>query len=219
MTLQAARKRAESTDDPVLITRVAMASAAIAIMCRDFPRALADSQEAQRRYREIGDREGEAEAGTRVASALSFQMRFEEASAEFAAAASIYRALGNRLQLAYLLFNRTGSQIQLGLLEDARTSLTDALEIFEAVDDWRGRAVALTNLSMVRLLQQAPSEAKDLGVRALDASRKIANSVIEAAALANLGNAERELGDVDAALEHMRRGHRHPRAFSGIGHV
>lgn len=203
-TLRPARERADATGDPVLIARVAMASSAIAIMCRDFPRALADSQEAQRRYREIGDREGEAEAGTRVASALSFQMRFEEAGAEFAAAANIYRALGNSLQLSYLLFNQTGSQIQLGLMDDARASLTAALEIFDARDDWRGRAGALTNLSMVRLLQQAPDEAKELGVRALHAARKIANSVIEAAALANLGNAERELGELRPALEHMR---------------
>jgi len=203
-TLDDARTRAESTGNPVLIARVAMTSAAIAIMRRDFPRALADSQEAQRRFREIGDREGEAEAGARVASALSFQMRFEEAGSEFAAAASIYRALGNRLQLAYLLFNQTGSQMQLGLLEDARNSLTSALEIFEAFDDARGRAVCLTNLSMVRLLQRAPDEAKELGSYALSVSRQIENSVIEAAALANLGNAERELGDLDAALSHMK---------------
>ena len=201
--LDEARARAESSGDSVLIARVAMTSAAIAIMRRDFPRALTDSQEAQRRYRDIGDREGEAEASARLASALSFQMRFEQASAEFAAAGSIYRALGNRLQLAYLLFNQTGSQMQLGLLDDARTSLTAALEIFETFDDMRGRAVSLTNLSMVRLLQQAPDEAKALGERALRAAREIANSVIEAAALANLGNAERELGELEAALAHM----------------
>jgi tetratricopeptide (TPR) repeat protein len=199
-----ARASAEATGDPVLIARVAMASSAIAIMRRDFPRALVDSQEAQRRYREIGDREGEVEASARVASALSFLMRFEEAGAEFASAASIYRALGNRLQLGYLLFNSTGGQIQLGLLDDARSALTTALEIFEAADDWRGRAGVLTNLSMVRLLQQSPHEAKELGARAVEASRKIANSVIEAAALANLGNAERELGELEAGLAHMK---------------
>lgn len=202
--LYQARTRAQTTGDPVLIARTAMTSAAIAIMRRDFPRALTDSQEAQRRYREMGDREGEAEAGARVAAALSFQLRFEEAAAEFAASASIYRALGNRLQLAYLLFNQTGSQMQLGLLDDARSSLENALEIFEAFDDMRGRAVSLTNLSMVRLLQQAPGEAGELASRALEASRKIANSVIEAAALANLGNAERELGQLESALAHMK---------------
>jgi predicted ATPase len=202
--LAKARVRAESTADPSLIARVAMTSAGVAIMCRDFARALAEAQEAHRRYREFGDREGEAEAGTRVASALSFLLRFEEASAAFAAAANIYRALGNRLQFAYLLFNRTGSQMQLGLLQDARSSLTEALDVFEAFDDPRGRAASLTNLSMVRLLQQEPEEAKEIGVRALQAAREIANSVIEAAALANLGNAERELGDLTAALVHMR---------------
>ncbi|MGH7837588.1 MAG: hypothetical protein ACREQC_07140, partial [Candidatus Binataceae bacterium] len=184
--------------------RVAMASAAVAINRRDFPRALGYAQEAQRRYREIGDREGEAEAGTRVATALSFHMRFEEASSEFAAAARIYRALGNRLQFAYLLFNQTGAHLQLGLLDDARSSLTSALEIFEAIDDTRGRAACLTNLSMVRLLQQAPAEAKEIGARALVAAAEIGNHAIEAGALANLGNAERELGELDAALAHMK---------------
>jgi predicted ATPase/DNA-binding SARP family transcriptional activator len=202
--LDQARVRAESTADPSLIVRVAMTSAGVAIMRRDFARALTDSREAHRRYREIGDREGEAEAGTRVASALSFLLRFEEAAAAFAAAANIYRAIGNRLQLAYLLFNRTGSQMQLGLLEEARSSLMEALEIFEAFDDTRGRAASLTNLSMVRLLQQAPHEAKKIGMRALQAAHGIDNSVIEAGALANLGNAERELGELDAALKHMR---------------
>ena len=202
--LDDARIRAESAADPALIVRVAMTSAGVAIMRRDFARALTDSQEAHRRYREIGDREGEAEAGTRVASALSFLLRFEEAAAQFEAAANIYRTLGNRLQLAYLLFNQTGSQMLLGLLDDARSSLTAALEIFETFDDTRGRAASLTNLSMVRLLQRAPDEAKEIGLRALHAAREIANSVIEAGALANLGNAERELGELDAALTHMK---------------
>ncbi len=204
-TLAEARVRAESTEDPSLIVRAAMTLAGLAIMRRDFARALNDAQEAQRRYREIGDREGEAEAGTRVASALSFRLRFEEAAAEFAAAAQIYRALGNRLQLAYLLFNQTGSQMQIGLLEDARSSLAAAVEIFQEFDDARGRAASLTNLSMVRLLQQATQEAKEVGLSALQAARQIANSVIEAAALANLGNAERELGELEAALTHMKQ--------------
>lgn len=203
-SLGEAREQAELSGDPVLIARAVMASSGNAINRRDFPRALEDSREAQRRYREIGDREGEAEASARVGAALSFQMRFEEAASEFAAAAAIYRALGNRLQLAYLLFNQTGTQMQLGLLDDARASLTAALEIFESYGDVRGRASCLTNLSMVTLLQQAPGEAKALGLSALDASRQIANSVIEAGALANLGNAERELGELDAALGHMK---------------
>lgn len=202
--LEGARARAESVADPSLIARVAMTSAGVAIMRRDFARACADSEEAHRRYREIGDREGEAEAGTRMASALSFLLRFEEAAAAFEAAAKIYRALGNRLQLAYLLFNRTGSQMQLGLLDDAQSALVEALDIFETFEDTRGRAASLTNLSMVRLLQGEPQEARETGLRALDAARAIANSVIEAGALANLGNAERELGDLTAALSHMR---------------
>jgi predicted ATPase/DNA-binding SARP family transcriptional activator len=204
-TLARARESAESRNDPLLILRVVMTSAAIAINRRNFVQGLADAREAQRRYREIGDREGEAEATVRVGSTLSFLQRFDEARTEFDAAAKIYRDLGSRLQLAYLLFNQTGNQIQLGLLDDARSTLSTALEIFEVHDDLRGRAACLTNLSMVRLLEGVPHEAKELGEEAAALARKIGNQVIEAGALANLGNAQRELGELDMALAHMRQ--------------
>ncbi|MBV9972054.1 MAG: tetratricopeptide repeat protein, partial [Candidatus Eremiobacteraeota bacterium] len=201
--LAQAELHAARASDLVLMARVAMASAAVAIMRREFARALTHAQEAQRRYRDIGDRDGEAEATARVGAALSFLMRFDDAAQEFSTAAAIYRALGNRLQLAYLAFNETGTQMQRGLLSEARASLLNALDIFKDLGDARGRAVCLTNLSMVRLLQQAATEAKGLGVDALHAARQIANAAIEAAALSNLGNAERELGELDAALGHM----------------
>jgi len=202
--LAAAHERAERGGDRPLMARVAMADVAIAIMRRRFFDGLERAKLAQALFREVGDREGEAEAGTRVGSALAFLGRFEEARAEFDDAANIYRELGCRSQLAYLAFNQTGNQMQLGLLADARSSLTGAIEIFEALDDPRGRAACLTNLSMVRLLQGDVDEAEALGSQALQWAREIGNKIIEAGALSNLGNAERELGKLEAALGHMR---------------
>jgi len=202
--LTAAHERAEDGGDRPLMARVAMADAAIAIMRRKFTAGLERGRLAQTLFREVGDREGEAEAGTRVGSALAFLTHFEQARGEFERAADIYRELGCRAQLAYLAFNQTGNQMQLGLLGDARESLTNALEIFEALDDPRGRAACLTNLSMVYLLQGDAGEAESLGTRALLVAREIGNKIIEAGALSNLGNAERELGKLDGALSHMR---------------
>jgi tetratricopeptide (TPR) repeat protein len=180
-----------------------MARATAAIMCRDFTSARASAQDALLGYREIGDREGEAEALTRVATALSMLLRFDEARAHFELAADIYRSIGNRLKLAYLLFNASPTEMQLGLFAAAEASLASALAIFEEAGDPRGLAACRTNLSMIRLLAGSPADARTIGLHALADARAIENPLIEAAALANVGNAERELGDFDAALDCM----------------
>jgi hypothetical protein len=56
---------------------------------------------------------------------------------------------------------------------------------------------------MIRLLAGAPAQAQAIGEAVLVDARSIENPLIEAAALANLGNAERELGAYGAALAHM----------------
>jgi DNA-binding SARP family transcriptional activator/tetratricopeptide (TPR) repeat protein len=201
--LESAQRTAAQVTDRGLSARVAMARATAAIMRRDFTVARESAQEALLRYREIGDREGEAEALTRVATALSMLRRFDEARAYFKTAADIYRSIGNRRKLAYLSFNASPTEMQLGLFAAAETSLNAALAIFAEAGDPRGLAVCRTNLSMIRLLSGAPAEAQSIGLHALADARAIENPLIEAAALANLGNAERELGQFAEALEHM----------------
>ena len=202
--LAAARERAEASGDRALATRVHMAVAAAAINVRDFVTAVEHARAALAGYREFGDREGEAEACARVAGALAFSGKLDEGRALFGVAAGIYRTLGNRLKLAFLLFNRCGAEIQVGLLDEAEASARSALAIFEEFDDRRGLASARTNLSMIRLLMGATEEARTLALAGLADARAIENLLIEAAALSNLGNAERELGFTADALDHMR---------------
>jgi tetratricopeptide (TPR) repeat protein len=59
-------------------------------------------------------------------------------------------------------------------------------------------------LSTVFSLRGESAEARRFAMRALEAGRAAGNEVIEATALANLGNAERSLGDFADAIGHMQ---------------
>jgi len=201
--LESAQTAAAEQADRDLIARVAMARAMAAINRRHFAAARESAGEALLRYRELGDREGEAEALSRVASALSMLVQFDAARADFKTAGEIYRSIGARLRLAYLLFNESTIEMQLGLFSAGETSIRTALPIFEQAADLRGLAVCRTNLSMIHLHAGDPVQARSIGLQALADARAIEHPLIEAAALANLGNAERELREFDAALEHM----------------
>jgi len=202
--LQEARRRATEAGRPALVARALMAGSTASIMGREFSTALRDAEAALERYRDMGDREGEAEARSRAGTARGMLQQPDEARREFAQSATLYRALGNRLKYAYVLFNQSAVEIQVGLLEAASWRLAEALAIFAEHGDLRGVSGSRTNQSIVALLRGDARDAKRLGDAALADARTIDNHVIEAAALSNLGNAERELGECEQALEHMR---------------
>jgi predicted ATPase/DNA-binding SARP family transcriptional activator len=202
--LAAARRRATATSNVVLLARVLMSASAAAIMRREFHEVLRDAEVALGHYRDIGDREGEAEALSRVASGYSMLQRMDEARARFVMSGAIYESTGNQIKRAYVLFNQTSSEIQVGLLDSAAASLGEALAIFGKHGDRRGCAVCRTNQSVVALQLGDALEAKRLAESALADARELGLHLIEAAALSNLGNAERELGEHAAALAHMR---------------
>jgi len=202
-SLSDAQEAAEAAGDQDAIARVAMARATASIMQRDFADARNAAERALERYRAIGDRGGEADSLSRIATALAMLLRFDESREHFAQAADVFRSTGSRLKFAYVLFNQCSVEIQSGLLPEAEKSIASALTLFEEAGDERGIAVCRTNSCMIRLLLGDPADARTVGRRALADARAIENPLIEAAALANLGNAERELGEIDAALEHM----------------
>ncbi|HEV2909654.1 MAG TPA: tetratricopeptide repeat protein [Candidatus Eremiobacteraceae bacterium] len=202
--IDGARTVAQAHQKKGPIARANLAAASAAIMRREFAAAPDLARTALELYREIGDREGEAEALERLATADAMLGQLDRAITTRDRAAQIFADLGKRSGLGHLLFNASATKMQLGLLHDAESSLTEALEIFEALDNERGRAACASNLSMVRLLQGDAVEAKALALRSLEAARKLETTAIEAAALSNLGNAERELHEFAAALEHMQ---------------
>jgi len=93
-----------------------------------------------------------------------------------------------------------------GMFAEALVSIERSNKLFETVQERRTFAVNQVNASFVNLQLGNASEAKAFATSAVEITREMAYPVFEAAALANLGNAELALGEVDAAIEHMEAG-------------
>jgi tetratricopeptide (TPR) repeat protein len=92
-----------------------------------------------------------------------------------------------------------------------------AEELFKGLKDTRGQTVSLVNISSHSLRQGDYRVAQVAGTRALKLSRSMGNQVLEAYALANLGAAERELGQSARAIAHMEAGLSIRRAIGQAG--
>jgi tetratricopeptide (TPR) repeat protein len=162
--------------------------------------------EARGLYRSIGDREAEADAINRQASAAARLSLLTEARQCYEDALAIYEAIGKRLGVAAVLANGGIQSVRVGQVDKAHDALSTALEHFEALKDVRGQTACNVNLSFVHLLRREAGQAKVCASNALSMARSLEHAGYEAAALANLGAAERDLGDAASALGHMREG-------------
>jgi tetratricopeptide (TPR) repeat protein len=129
-----------------------------------------------------------------------------EARTCFGEAAAMYAAIGKRQGVAGVLVNSGLHGVRTGMLDDAERWLRASLDEFRALKDMRGQAASAINLSYVRLFRGDAAEAKLLSSEAVAFSRAANHAMYEAAALGNLGAAERDLGEFDAAINHMKEG-------------
>jgi tetratricopeptide (TPR) repeat protein len=180
-----------------------MAASVALMLQRNYDAAQEIAFRAVELYREIGDREGEAGARGRYATLLAVSGQLDRSRREHESAALIYRELGKDLLLGHLLFNLSVTEMLLGRLEVTLSLLTDAERIFDRLAEDRARAYCWVNLSTVYELRGESAESCRFATRALEAARARGNEVIEATALANLGNAERSRGNYRVAIETM----------------
>jgi tetratricopeptide (TPR) repeat protein len=96
--------------------------------------------------------------------------------------------------------------MRLGLFEDALLSVERSNAYFETVHEQRTIVANACNASFANLQLGNARAAKSLAETALVGAREIGMPVFEAGVLANLGNAERALGELDAAIEHLTAG-------------
>ncbi len=154
----------------------------------------------------IGDREGDADAHTRVATVASRLFHVEEARGHYKQAESLYAMLGNRRGQAAVLVNAGMLAANLGRYEEAIDATKLAEELFKGLDDPRGQTVSLVNIASHSLRQGDYRVARAAGLRALKLARSTKNRLFEAYALGNLGAAERELGRSEQAIARMEAG-------------
>ena len=99
--------------------------------------------------------------------------------------------------------NRSLLMMRVGLFTEALRSIERSNELLESVREKRTVVANHVNASFIKLQLGDARAAKELALSALSLAREIGYPVFEAGALSSLGNAERRLGEFDAAIEHL----------------
>jgi DNA-binding SARP family transcriptional activator len=199
-------ERAASLDDQVVEGRALAVASTAALLRRDYRESFDLAVRALALHTATSDREGEAWSYGRLAVNAAWLGDFETALRDFDRALETFESIGNKRGLALTHTNRTSLFMRLGLFDDALASIESSNALFDTAHEARTVACNLVNESFVRLQLGDALAAKDLAHRALAAAKEIAFPVFEAAALANLGNAELKLGRPADAIEHMEAG-------------
>jgi predicted ATPase len=198
--------RAGSIADKLVETRALAVAAQAALLRQEYQTSYDLSAQALALQLVTNDRDGEASSRGRLAVAAAWIGDFGTALREFDLALETYASIGNKRGLALTHTNRTLLLMRLGLFEDALLSIRSSNELFAVAHEQRTVVANQVNASFVRLQLGDAQAAKTLAASALELAREIAFPIFEAAALANLGNAERALGNYMAAIEHMEAG-------------
>ena len=166
-------------------------------------RALSLSEKALEQYRAIGDRVGEARALTSISAAATWLQRWERARGAIVAAGEIFEATDDRVGLMRVLRNQASLHFRCGDFTRARGFFARAREQCERLGERSLLGILRANEAAVAICQDRPQEAKSLAQAALDISREIEQPVLRSVALLHVGLAERDLGELEAALVHM----------------
>ena len=201
-----ATELARTTDDPVILAETHLQATSVAMSQQRFEEVVVRGKEAAERFRAIGDRVGEARALAAIAAASLRLSHWKEARDANRGAAAIFESIGDRGGLARVLMN-------LGMLHGRCGDLVRSRALWRAarvhqlfLGDERACTAALLNESFIALLEGDALGARDLGREGLARAEAIGHPAYRAQALANVGAAERDLGELDAAIAHMTEG-------------
>jgi len=200
------RERARSLSDRVLEARALAVAAVAALLRQDYAECADLTRRGLALNVAMNDREGEAASRGRLAVTAAWLGDFGTALREFAAATSSYEAIGNKRGLALTYTNRTLLLMRLGSFEEALHSIERSNALFAIANEQRTVVANQVNESFVRLQLGDASAARRLAEAALASAREIGFPLFEAAAFANIGNAELALGERDNAVAHMEAG-------------
>ncbi|CAG0932290.1 Transcriptional regulatory protein EmbR [Thermoflexales bacterium] len=203
---QAGRLNDEFANQSLLVTALRAASGAL-FARQDFAAAQLVANQMLDLCRTLGDREGEADALARLASVAARLFQIEEARHLYAEAEQHYNLLGKRQGQAAIMVNACMVYVgRLGRYEEGLELTRKANGIFRDLSDLRGQAVCALNEGLISLYLEDYGTARTASRRGLDLAQQIKSQVMEANALANLGAAERELGELAEAIQHMEAG-------------
>jgi DNA-binding SARP family transcriptional activator len=198
--------RAASLADRAVEARALAVAATAALLRQEYRECFELTERALALNVTIGDREGEAGSRARLAVTAVRLDDFGTALREFERALEAYSSMGHKRGLAITYTNRTQLLMRLGLFEEALDSIERSNAYVETVGEQRPTIVNAVNASFMKLQLGDTAAARALAEAALGSAREIGIPLFEAAALANLGNAERASGEFEAAIGHMEAG-------------
>jgi predicted ATPase/DNA-binding SARP family transcriptional activator len=204
--LEAMHARADSLADRAIEARALVVAATAALLRQEYRECIEMTERALPTQIETGDREAEAASRGRLAAAASFTGAFRTALDQYEKTLATFEAMGHKRGLGVTYTNRAMLLLRLGLFDDALDSIERSKEYFESARERRTIVANLVNASFVKLQLGDARAAKDLAQTALPIAKEIGFPAFEAGALANLGNAERALGEFDDAIGHMEAG-------------
>jgi predicted ATPase/DNA-binding SARP family transcriptional activator len=201
--LERASEIAQAANNPLVSARLLEAAMVEPFMKQDFPKVHRMAGELLELSRSTGNRLGEGKAHERRAWAARSMFAIAESVDGHAKALAIYESIGNLRGSRVVQNNWSSLDGSLGMVARGRERLMRLLEATEADGDVRTEYFAASNLGVVAYAEADFSTAKRWELRALLLARQLRSEALAALVLGDLGAAERELGELDAALTHL----------------
>ena len=201
--LERAGELARSADDPSMSARLLQTAMLETLLKQDFPSSYRQAGELLELSRATGNRLGEGKAWERRATAANRMFSIAEAIAGYAEALAIYESIGSRRGARNVHNNWGGLDVALGMIERGRERLARLLDDATADGDLNMQYFATSNLGVAAYAAGDFALAKSFELRALELARGLRSEAFAALVLGDLGLAERELGDLDAALGYL----------------
>jgi CHAT domain-containing protein/tetratricopeptide (TPR) repeat protein len=168
-----------------------------------FERALADLREAKVLYGRLRDPGGEAISNFGIGNTLSYAHQDEEALRYYRLALPVLERAGDERFAAFTLDRMGLCHLALHRYDEANHDFQVALEKLDRANDKRGAATTRMNLARTLLERGRPGEALE-GLRgARDTLHELGDKAHEAEALTHMARAERALGQLDQARQHI----------------
>lgn len=204
--LETLRERASTQADRAIAAQALRVAAQAALLAQKYSECRELTREVLPLTQRLGDVDAEALAHVRIAVTSAWLEEFDEAERGFDRAVEILETTGNKRALAIALTNRVLMEMRLGRFAEAQRLIDRSNRLCETVRERRTIVVNANNLSFIRFQLGDTGGALHWARVAYEGAREIAFPVFEAAALSNLGNAERGAGRLVTAIDHMEAG-------------
>ncbi|UVS78718.1 tetratricopeptide repeat protein [Actinokineospora sp. UTMC 2448] len=192
-----------------------------------YGEAVSAHRQALRRYRDVGDRYGEATVLANLGLSLSAEGRLDDAIDAHHQALALYRAMGNWHGEAMVWTNLGTTLQRIGRAEEAILAHRRSGDLHRERGDSLGEAIVWTNLGAALQVSRRYDDAVAAHGRAAERFGEVDDQHGEAMALTNLGLALAGAGRVDEALAAYRRAldlhrslddrHGHAMALTNLG--